>query len=237
MSFYDKSSVNPSWSDFLEGNSLRLWRIYEKIEASGEAFNPERENVLRFSRVNLDRVKVVVLGQDPYPQKGAATGRSFEVGNLSSWLEPIRQSSMRNILRAIYMAYEGEESYGEIKKRIESGEFKILPPNRLFDSLEEQGVLFLNTYLTCAVGKPGSHRTLWKEFSRELIRFIDREGIIFFLWGSDAISYGEIIKKGKIYPSRHPMLCGNYSDDFLKNPCFRETKDIIDWRGQFFTEV
>lgn len=233
MSFYDKKNVHSSWDGFFKDNICAIDGIYEKISSSGNDYTPMKENVLRFARTDLNNVKVVILGQDPYPQPGIATGRSFEVSTMRSWTEPIKQTSFRNILRAIYAVYEGEATYTQIRDRIKSGEFEILPPDKLFDSLESQGVLFLNTYLTCRCGAPLSHKSLWKPVADELIKYIcaQKSDICWFLWGSDARSYASLIKSGRIYASRHPMMCGNYEDDFLKNPCFRETKGMINWRG------
>ena len=85
------------------------------------------------------------------------TGRSFEVGNLSSWSDKFRQVSLKNIVRLLHKNYNYIEDYSKIKKfsdiqkEIEVGDFKILPPNKLFDSWEEQGVLCLNVYPTCEI--------------------------------------------------------------------------------------
>ena len=94
--------------------------------------------------------------------------------------------------------------------------------------------MFLNAYLTVAPGKPGAHRALWEPFSHRLVRFIDENApsCAWFLWGSDARAFSPEIKNGTRYESRHPMLTGPWDDDFLKNPCFRETASCIDWRGR-----
>jgi len=230
---FDIADLHPSWTEFFQNERDTLGQIAEKVAESG--FLPESERVLRCMSVDLTQVRVVILGQDPYPQPGAATGRSFEVAGLTSWTTPFRQTSLRNLVRAIHAAYTGELlPWTQVRARIERGEFPILPPDRLWDALEAQGVLFLNTYLTVAPGHPGSHRALWQDFSRAMVRYID--GAVpdasWFLWGSDARGFAADIAHGRRYESRHPMLCGNYDDDFLKNPCFRDTMDIIDWRGR-----
>lgn len=224
--------IHPSFSPFFEENAALIEKIYEKIGDS--PFLPESTRVFRFASRNAACVRAVILGQDPYPQPGAATGRSFEVAGLHSWLEPFRQTSLRNILRAIYLAKTGETlTFREIRALIASGGFSISPPDILWDRLEEQGVLFLNTYLTVEPGKPLSHRALWREFAERLVRFLDsgNAGAAWFLWGADARSFAPFIMHGAKYESRHPMMCGPWDDDFLRNPCFRETRDVIDWCG------
>ena len=227
------NNPGPGWAELLEENRALLESIWAQIEAG--PFLPEAPMVLRFAQMPLDRVQVVILGQDPYPQPGAATGRSFEVAGLHSWTEPFRQSSLRNVVRAIHAAETGTLlPWKAVREQIADGQFSILPPDRLWDDLEAQGVLFLNAYLTVVPGKPGSHRALWQEFARRTLRYIDRArpGTDFFLWGSDARSYAPQIAQGQCWESRHPMMTGPWPDDFLKNRCFAETREKIKWCGK-----
>lgn len=230
--------VHPSWEKFLRDDMLNdLKDIEIKI---GENINPEPENVLRFLSNDLQKVKVVILGQDPYPEKGRATGRSFEVGDLKSWNDKFRQVSLKNIIRLIYKNYNNIDKYNEIKKfseiqsLIKNGEFNILSPEKLFKSWEKQGVLLLNTYLSVETGIPGSHIKIWEKFSFQLLNYISKENktIKWFLWGKQAETASQHIVCGYKYISRHPMMCSSkYDDDFLKNPCFKETMEDINWLG------
>lgn len=225
--------IHPSWRPFFAPRRGMLETILSSIEA--EPYNPPRRLIFRFAGVDLARVRVVVLGQDPYPQPGAATGRSFEVAGLSSWQGAIRQSSLRNIVRALCRAKTGELlPWREVQARIADGRFPILPPDRLWDALEAQGVLFLNATLTCRAGAPLSHKRLWEPFARELVAYIDAARgaeAAWFLWGADARGYGAYIARGKRYESRHPMMAGGEPDGFLQNPCFVETSAMISWTG------
>lgn len=230
--------VHPSWNKFLTERIVsELEGIEEKI---GSNINPEPENVLRFMKNDLYNIKVVILGQDPYPEKGRATGRAFEVGDLTSWNQKFRQVSLKNIVRLIYKNYNDIDDYRQIKKfsqiqkEIKDGTFSILPPDKIFKSWEKQGVLLLNTYLSVEAGLTGSHISIWQNFSEELLKFISEENrnISWFLWGRMAEEKKQFIKYGKYYISRHPMMCSeSYEDDFLKNDCFKDTMDIIDWKG------
>lgn len=227
------TTPHPGWDALLRQESDTLTRILRALD--DEPKNPPDSLIFRFTAVDPDGVRAVILGQDPYPQPGAATGRSFEVAGLSSWLAPIRQSSLRSILRAICAAETGELlSFREVQARIADGRFAILPPDRLWDALEAQGVLFLNAYLTCRPGEPLSHRQIWAPFARALVSWLDeRRGAdaVWFLWGADARSYAPLIRRGRRYESRHPMMAGPEPDGFLQNPCFRETADRIRWTG------
>jgi len=230
-------NYHSSWKDFLKENNRLILEIEDKI---GDNINPEKENVLRFLNQDLNKIKIIILGQDPYPEKGRATGRAFEVGDLNSWNEKFRQVSLKNIIRAIHKVYRGYTRYEDIKKfseiqnEIRKEEFEILPPDKLFKSWEKQGVLLLNTYLSVEVGKPGSHKKNWEKFNENLLKYIseNNQDIKYFLWGKHAESRKEFIKSGKLYISRHPMMCSSkYKEDFLKNPCFEETQNLINWIG------
>ena len=118
---------------------------------------------------------------------------------------------------------------------IDNGNFSILPPNELFESLENQGVLFLNTYLTCKIGKAKSHRLIWEDFSVKLFEYISsrRPDLYWFLWGTEAQSQKQHIVKGTVCECRHPMMCSKkYNDDFLKSNCIKDTMHLINWLGQ-----
>ncbi|NLG88834.1 MAG: uracil-DNA glycosylase [Clostridiaceae bacterium] len=230
-------NIDSSWHDFLNGGGFEM--IDGIAAETGDNINPEAGKVLRFLKVNLDNVKVVILGQDPYPQKGAATGRAFEVGGLTSWLQNFKQVSLKNIVRLIYKSYNRISSYEDIlpfkqiQREIETGRFPILPPDKLFESWENQGVLLLNTSFTCIPGVPGSHELLWHDFSCRLLSYISsRIDCHWFLWGKSPLQRMMHIKKGIFHISRHPMLCSSkYDDDFLKSDCFLKTFDIINWLG------
>lgn len=229
---------HPSWDSFLTPDLLEE---LNKIEAAiGDDFTPNREKVLRFMNLDLQSRKVVILGQDPYKPENVANGRSFQPDNLEQWTAPFRQVSLKNMIRLLYRTYNNIENYSDIPayktiaEKIKKGEFEIKPPKEWFDSLEEQGVLFLNTYLTCKINESNSHKAIWDGFSKKLLTFISENNpnLYWFLWGSEATSNKPYIKKGILYESRHPMMCADkYEDDFLKCPCFKETMSIIQWLG------
>lgn len=231
--------THPSWGDFLTPE--RVKQIYNIELQLHDDYNPtEKSLTLRFFELDLNAIKIVWLGQDVYPAKGVATGRAFEAGNISNWSEPFRQVSLKNIVRLIHKNYHDIDdyskiaSYSKIKTEIQAGKFPILQFKDWFNSLEEQGVLFLNTSFTCSVGVPNSHKKLWENFSEELLNFISstNKDLIWFLWGKEAISKQSFLKCGTFYTSRHPMICSSkYEDDFLKSECFKNTWSLINWLG------
>ena len=97
----DSIDIHPSWLELLDAQLDALDLIWSKIN-NGKAYTPQRDKILRFLNLDVAKIKVVILGQDPYPQPGAATGRAFEVMGLRSWNDNFRQASLRNIVRLIH---------------------------------------------------------------------------------------------------------------------------------------
>lgn len=234
----EEVKVHESWNDFITDDIKKELQNIEKNV--GLDYTPAPNKVLRFMQLDLTKIKVVILGQDPYKPEGVANGRSFQPNDLNEWYQSFRQISLKNIIRNIYSCYNNIENYKDIpdystiSAKVYNEKFKILEPHKWFDSLENQGVLFLNVSLTCRIGASNSHKGLWFDFSHKLIQFIaqKRPDLIWFLWGKDAAIYDMHIKQGKKYISRHPMMCSEtYEDDFLKNKCFKETMGIINWLG------
>ena len=233
------NNIHPSWEAFINED---IRNELEYIESAiGKNYNPINNNdILRFLKLDLFNVKIIWLGQDTYPAKGVATGRAFEVGGLSSWTEKFRQVSQKNIIRLMHKNYTGILEYGEIKKfkeiqkEIEEKKFLLKEPKEIFNSLEIQGVMFLNTSFTCEIGKANSHKLIWNRFSIKVLEYISENNpdIIWFLWGKEAIANKSYIKNGIFFESRHPMMCSEkYKDDFLKFEGFKETMHIINWLG------
>lgn len=231
-------NVSPSWEGFLTRDILKE---LDNIEmAIDDNYTPAKGRILRILSTDLKKAKVCILGQDAYFQSGVATGRAFEVNSLNSWNSKFRQVSLKNIVRLIHKSYKEIEEYENIRKfsdilkEIDDGSFPIITPNKLFESYEKQGVLLLNTYLTCEINKPNSHRNIWKQFSIKLLNFISikKPNLMWFLWGNEAISQRQYIGNGVFFESRHPMLCSSkYDNDFLKSNCFKDTMKTINWLG------
>ena len=115
----------------------------------------------------------------------------------------------------------------QLRDEIHEHRFAILPPELWFNSMENQGVLFLNSFFTCDIGKRSSqkktHKKIWTEFSCKLLEEIDSKNnkIKWFIWGNSA---NELVSKcnikGKKYFSYHPsashggisnIVCFNWS--------------------------
>ncbi len=236
--------ADDEWRGFITEHRGLLEEIEKKTGKT--RYTPSKEKVLRFLQVPLQNIQIVILGQDPYPQPGVATGRAFEVRTLTSWRQKFSNVSLKNIVRAIYQAYTGETlKYIQVLSKMEESSslfqdekvFQLLPPDQLFINWEKQGVLLLNTAFTCEVNKPGGHGKIWQPFTRALLEFLaTKPGLTWFLWGNHALEITKGIELKHYYTSSHPMMCyqGDKRDnDFLfgKQNHFAETKNLVDWTG------
>lgn len=230
--------VNNSWKDFMTGEVINELKHIEK--EIGHFFYPDSRNVLKFLDSDLDNIKYIIVGTDPYPSNyynkndkcsyPVATGRSFEIAGVDSFTQKFKQSSLRNIVKAIYYNKTGlKKSIIDIREEIENGKFEILPPKLLFDNLEEQGVLFLNATLTVTPNSPESHREIWANFRKMLIKYIleKNKNVKWLLWGKSAQELIlPFIDEKNAYLSCHPRIA-----DFVDQNCFQYAKDI-NWTGK-----
>ncbi len=233
-----RQQYNETWSGFINSIKPELKIIEKKILGDEDSITPDKKNILRFLKIPLSGIKIVILGQDPYPQPGVATGRAFEVSYLENWYDTFKylNPSLQNLMRTVYKTYTGRiVKYSEFKRVISDEKFKILPPAEWFNSLEAQGVLFLNTAYTCRINSPGSHSDVWQNFSRELLTYIHdkKSGIVWFLWGNHADEITSHLNDIKAIRNYHPSRCFDREKDMLYGPVnpFEKTRGIIDWRG------
>ncbi len=179
---------------------------------------PEREDLFKaFELVKKEEVKVVFIGQDPYPTKGDAMGLSFSVK---------RDNNLPPSLKNIY-------------KELES-DLGIVRTNGDLSSIASQGVLFLNTILTTRVSKARSHNNLgWQKVTQKIIEEMsEQKNIIFVLLGKDAQKYKDIINltENIVIETSHPSPLSAYRG-FLGSKIFTQInlelsnqgKDPIDW--------
>lgn len=232
LTFLDSTiQVTPFWEPLLTHCFIEDIRAIEGDLKKLDIL-PEAALVLRF--LQTKRVSGVVLGQDPYSTPGKATGRAFEVGGLDSWRN-CSSDSLLEILKALYRFSRGKQ--GRLKKKdiIADAEFVVLPPSKLFEHWESEGVLLLNTALTCAPKRAGSHLALWAPIVNKVIRFLCAQPTppFWFLWGEEAQAYELLLPEQVIYREVHPNLQGKKPGAFFSDTatCFSKVADV-DWCGR-----
>lgn len=187
------------------------------IEYQYKTVYPPQQDIMRaFLLTPLDKVKVVIIGQDPYHEEGQAMGLSFSVHK-----DIPLPKSLINIYKELY------DDLGIIPSK--SGDLT---------SWAKQGVLLLNSILTVRKGEALSHNNLgWQIFTDEVIRVLNMQPqkIVYILWGSYAISKRELLNNPNhlILTSPHPSPLSAYRGFFGSKPFSKTNKflspDVINW--------
>ena len=211
--------LNNDWIEFLqdelESDSFKLTLKKVDLERKRFVIFPKNKLVFyTFNKTPLSKVKVVILGQDPYHGKGQAHGLSFSVPNGIK-----APPSLRNIFK-------------ELKH-----DLKLTPPdNGNLTKWAEQGVLLLNSTLTVREKEAGSHQKIgWESFTDSVISELSskKNGIIFLLWGTFAHQKADLIdtKKHYILKTTHPSPFSAYRG-FLGCKHFSKTNEILTKNNQ-----
>lgn len=187
--------------------------------AAGRGYAPAGENVFRAFRQPLRDVKVLIVGQDPYPTPGHAVGLSFSVAPDVSPLP----GSLRNIYREM------------------SDDLGVTPPaNGDLAPWSGAGVMLLNRVLTVRPGSPGSHRGKgWEEVTEVAIRTLveRRSPLVAILWGRDAQTLLPLLGKTPVIASAHPSPLSARNGFFGSRPFSRANASLaeqgaepVEWR-------
>ena len=211
--------IEQSWkqalqSEFDKPYFAELVRFLHAEKSAGQVIYPPGKQIFRaFELTPLDKVKVVILGQDPYHGYGQAMGLSFSVPDGVP-----APPSLRNIFKEI------EDDLG-IRM---SGR-----PN--LEGWARQGVLLLNAVLTVRASQPASHSAIgWQEFTDAVIRCINSncEGVVFLLWGNFARAKRELIDTSRHYVLEAPHPSPLARGAFFGCRHFSRTNDILARQGK-----
>ena len=177
-------------------------------------FPPASKIFAAFDACPFDKVKVIILGQDPYHDVGQANGLCFSVSP-GIPMPP----SLVNIFREIH-----DDTGAEI------------PSDGDLSRWAKQGVLLLNYTLTVEAHRAGSHQGRgWEEFTDEVVMRLakDREHLVFMLWGSYAIKKGAFIDRSRhmVLTSPHPSPLSAYRG-FFGNHHFSQANAYLSSHGQ-----
>lgn len=210
--------LKPSgWANKLKGfiQSSDFDKILETLyneREDGKRFTPPLKDVFRaFEQCPEKDLKIVFIGQDPYPQLGVADGMAFSCGVT---MKP--QPSLRNMFEAIEeTVHQGFPTYQD--------------PN--LTRWANQGVLLLNTALTCQVDKIGSHYPIWNEFVMYVFDMLNftNSGLIFVLLGAKAQELESIIGPNHyILKASHPASAAYTKTTWDCKNIFLRANEIIE---------
>ncbi len=214
--------IAPDWAEALAPVADRITAMGDFLRAelaAGRDYLPAGQNVLRAFSRPLAEVKVLIVGQDPYPTRGHPVGLSFSVA-----------PDVRPLPRSLVNIFaELEADLG-------------VPPAASGDLTPwfEQGVLLLNRVLTVRPGSPGSHRGKgWEEVTECAIEALATRGgpLVAILWGRDAQSLSTRLAGIPQIASAHPSPMSAHSGFFGSRPFSRANAALvaqggteIDWR-------
>jgi uracil-DNA glycosylase len=214
--------LDPGWAEALAPAQERLTALggfLREEHSAGRTSLPAGPDVLRAFRAPLDEVRVLIVGQDPYPTPGHPIGLAFAVDR---HVRPIPRS-LANIYREL---------------RDDLG----IPPAEHGDlsALTRSGVLLLNRVLTVRPGAPGSHRGKGWEAVTELAitRLVERGGpLVAVLWGRQAQTLAPVLGDVPVIASAHPSPLSASSGFFGSRPFSRVNAALaaqgappVDWR-------
>lgn len=214
--------IDAGWADALAGVQPTISSIGDFLRAeheAGRASLPEGRNVLRAFRQPLDQVRVLIVGQDPYPTPGHPIGLSFAV---ERHVRPLPRS-LANIYREL------------------NDDLGIAPAEHGdLTSWSESGVLLLNRVLTVAPGASGSHRGIgWEKVTDAAIAALAARGgpLVAILWGNDAQKLRPALGAVPVIASAHPSPLSASRGFFGSRPFSRANELLehaggtaIDWR-------
>ena len=210
-----RNIMDAGWAEALEpvaGRIAAMGAFLRAEIAAGRRYLPAGENVLRAFKQPFADVRVLIVGQDPYPTPGNPVGLSFSVAPEVKRLP----GSLVNIFRE----YSDDLGYPT-------------PSNGDLTPWTERGVLLLNRVLTVAPGKPGSHRGQgWEEVTEQAIRALAaREApLVAILWGRDARTLVPLLDGVGRVESAHPSPYSAASGFFGSRP-FSRANQLLAQRG------
>lgn len=214
--------VAPDWTEALQPVAADIAALGDRLRAetaAGRGYLPAGDRVLRAFQRPMADVRVLIVGQDPYPTPGHPIGLSFAV-----------DAHVRPLPRSL----------GNIYRELES-DLGIAPaPHGDLSAWSDQGVLLLNRVLTVAPGAPASHRGWgWERVTEHAIRALvaRRRPLVAILWGKDAATLRPLLGDAAIIASPHPSPLSASRGFFGSRPFSRANEllaerggEPIDWR-------
>lgn len=206
--------IEDSWKSVLKDEFEKpyfknLTDFVKSEYADHTIFPPGRHIFSAFEHTPFDRVKVVIIGQDPYHGRGQANGLCFSVSDGIPF-----PPSLQNIFKELNDDLNIE-----------------IPKSGNLERWADQGVLLLNATLTVRESNAGSHQNRgWEQFTDAVIQKLstEKQNLVFILWGSYAQKKGAVIDPSKhfIIKSAHPSPLSSYRGFFGSKP-FSKTNQFL----------
>lgn len=181
-----------SWHEFVDLDLLA--QISKNLTSS---FIPEQQSIFRALQISPDKVSVVIVGQDPYPNAKHAMGLAFST---PAGVAPLPKS-LKNIFTELNNDLSIDRSNGDLS------------------DWANQGVLLLNRSLTVEPGKSDSHSNLgWQNFTEKIIQAAANNGALAILWGNESQKVSNLFADNDVFKSAHPSPLSAYRGFFGSKP-------------------
>ena len=181
-----------SWHEFVDLDLLA--QISKNLTSS---FIPEQQSIFRALQISPDKVSVVIVGQDPYPNAKHAMGLAFST---PAGVAPLPKS-LKNIFTELNNDLAIDRSNGDLS------------------DWASQGVLLLNRSLTVEPGKSDSHSNLgWQNFTEKIIQAAASNGALAILWGNESQKVSNLFADNDVFKSAHPSPLSAYRGFFGSKP-------------------
>ena len=205
--------MHPSWQAALADQQVRLAEIEARVSADPQ-IEPPLPLVMRAFESSIDDVKVLIVGQDPYPTPGHAIGLSFAV---APEVNPLPRS-LQNIMR---------ELRDDLGKAVSNqGSLQLW---------SEQGVMLLNRHLSTSSGETAAHFDAgWAGFTDAAIKALNRargNKLVAILWGNEAIALRGLLPDAEVISSPHPSPLSARKGFFGSKP-FSRANEALRFVGQ-----
>jgi uracil-DNA glycosylase len=200
-------SMDQSWQRLLAPTKERLDGIENELSAI-QNLTPSRNQVMRAFELPVENIRVLLLGQDPYPTDGMACGLAF--ANAPGTKTP---QSLKNLMKELQSDLPGVSALADLSR------------------WSSQGVMLLNSALTTEVGASGSHQSVWRNFIEDTVSALDqaRAGkLVCLSLGLEAKKLASFVELGEVVYASHPSPLSAHRGFFGSKPFSQANKRLIE---------
>jgi uracil-DNA glycosylase len=199
----DLNSLLPEqWQNLIDTSVLD--QISQKL--AGE-FLPTRSDIFKAFECDPDLIKIIILGQDPYPNPEHAMGLAFSVPETKNTLP----ASLKNIFLELKSDLGVDRKSGDLS------------------DWAAQGVFLLNTCLTVLPNDPLAHTKIgWQQFTESIIAHLSKREVIGILWGNHAQKMNHYFAQADLFTSVHPSPLSAYRGFFGSKPFSKSNKRLVE---------
>lgn len=202
-------AMHPSWQQLLGTEKTQLETIEQQLRYEPE-ITPPLEQTMRAFFLPVNKVRVVILGQDPYPTKAVACGLAFAVADPSK-----PPKSLVNLMRELKSDLPAVSNFGDLACWAESG------------------VLLLNAALSTRVGESSAHQKLWASFTARVVSLLDQQtegSLVVLSLGEQAKKLAGEVKHGFVIQATHPSPLSAHRG-FFGSRVFSKVNEALAERG------